>query len=198
MPVGRLCGMTKPLLQVLIASTRPSRVGAKVADWFIPIAESQGAFAVERVDLKDMNLPLFDEPKHPRLGEYEHEHTKRWSSTVSRADAFVFVTPEYDFGPPASLINALQFLVKEWAYKPVGLLSYGGVSAGLRSANALRIIITANNMMPLPGGVSIPLVGQLVNKETGLFEPGEGQAKASTAMVTELARWERAMRGLRA
>lgn len=91
---------------------------AKVADWFIPIAESQGEFAVERVDLKDMNLPLFDEPKHPRLGEYEHEHTKRWSATVARADAFVFVTPEYDFGPPASLINALQFLVKEWAYKP--------------------------------------------------------------------------------
>src|SRR5690606_20059283 len=101
-----------------------------------------GAFAVERVDLKEINLPLLDEPKHPRLGEYEHEHTKRWSATVTRADAFVFVTPEYDFGPPASLINALQYLVKEWAYKPVGLLSYGGVSAGLRSANALRIMCT--------------------------------------------------------
>jgi len=190
--------MTKPLLQVVIASTRPSRVGAKVADWFIPIAEAQGAFAVERVDLKEINLPLLDEPKHPRLGEYEHEHTKRWSATVTRADAFVFVTPEYDFGPPASLINALQYLVKEWAYKPVGLLSYGGVSAGLRSANALRIMCTANNMMPLPGAVSIPLVGQLVNKETGVFEPGDVQVKASNGMLAELARWERAMRTLRA
>ena len=189
--------MSKPLLQVIVASVRPSRVGSKVADWFIPIAEAQGAFAVERVDLKEINLPLMDEPKHPRLGEYEHEHTKRWSATVARADAFVFVTPEYDFGPPASLINALQYLVKEWAYKPVGLLSYGGVSAGLRSANALRVMITANNMMPLPGAVSIPLVGQLVNKETGLFEPGDVQVKASNAMLAELARWEQAMRVLR-
>ncbi len=189
--------MSKPLLQVIVASVRPSRVGSKVADWFIPIAETQGAFDIERVDLKEVNLPLMDEPKHPRLGEYEHEHTKRWSATVSRADAYVFVTPEYDFGPPASLINALQYLVKEWAYKPVGLLSYGGVSAGLRSANALRVMITANNMMPLPGAVSIPLVGQLVNKETGLFEPGDVQVKASNAMLAELARWERAMRGLR-
>lgn len=189
--------MTQPLLQVLIASTRPTRVGAKVADWFIPIAEAQGAFAIERVDLKEMNLPLLDEPKHPRFGEYEHEHTKRWSATVARADAFVFVTPEYDFGPPASLINALQFLVKEWAYKPVGLLSYGGVSAGLRSANALRITCTSLNMMPLPGAVSIPFVGQLVNKETGAFEPGEVQVKGANAMLTELARWEAALRTLR-
>jgi NAD(P)H-dependent FMN reductase len=189
--------MSKPLLQVIIASVRPSRVGAKVADWFLPIAESHGEFAVERVDLKTFNLPIMDEPKHPRLGEYEHEHTKRWSASVAKADAFVFVTPEYDFGPPASLINALQYLVKEWSYKPVGLLSYGGVSAGLRSANALRIMCTANNMMPLPGAVSIPLVGQLVNKETGAFEPGDVQVKASNAMLTELARWERAMRSLR-
>ena len=190
--------MTKPTLQVIIASVRPSRVGAKVADWFQPIAEAQGAFQVERVDLKEIGLPLMDEPKHPRLGEYEHEHTKRWSATVSRADAFVFVTPEYDYGPPASMVNALQYLVKEWAYKPVGLLSYGGVSAGLRSANALRIMCTANKMMPLAEAVSIPLVGQLVNKETGLFEPGEVQDKAAQALVKELARWEAAMRQLRA
>ncbi len=189
--------MTQPHLQVLIASTRPSRIGATVADWFLPIAEAHGAFAVERVDLKEVNLPFLDEPKHPRLGEYEHEHTKRWSATVARADAFVFVTPEYDFGPPASLINALQFLLNEWAYKPVGLLSYGGVSAGLRSANALRIICTANNMMPLPGAVSIPMAGQLVNRETGRFEPGEPQVKASQAMLTELARWTAALRTLR-
>lgn len=189
--------MTKPLLQVVIASTRPTRVGDKVADWFIPIAEAHGAFNVERVDLRELDLPMFDEPKHPRLGEYEYEHTKRWSETVSRADAFAFVTPEYDFGPPASLVNALQYLVKEWAYKPAGLVTYGGVSAGLRSANALRIMTTALNMMPLPGAVSIPMVTNLITKETGAFEPPELQDRAAQSMLTELARWETAMRTLR-
>jgi len=190
--------MAQPLLQVIIASVRPTRVGGKVGEWFRPIAESHRGFRVEQVDLREHNLPVMDEPKHPRLGEYEHEHTKRWAATIARADAFVFVTPEYDFGPPASLINALQYLVKEWAYKPVGLVSYGGVSAGLRSANALRIICTAHNMMPLPQAVSIPFVAKLVDKETGAFEPGEVQEKAAKGMLTELARWEKAMRTLRA
>lgn len=189
--------MSKPKLLVIIASVRPERVGGKVGDWFLPIAESQGAFDVETVDLRELALPLMDEPRHPRLAEYEFEHTKRWSATVARADAFVFVTPEYDFSPPASLINAIQYLAKEWAYKPVGLLSYGGVSAGLRSANALRIICTANNMMPLPGAVSIPFVAKLVDKESGKFEPGEVQEKAANSMLAELARWVKAMRSLR-
>lgn len=184
-----------PTLQVIIASVRPSRIGAKVADWFIPLAEAQGAFTVERVDLRDLNLPLMDEPGHPRMQKYEHEHTKRWSATVSRADAFAFVTPEYDFGPPASLVNALQYLHVEWAYKPVGLVSYGGVSAGLRAANQLRIFATALNMMPLPEAVSIPFAGKLVDGER--FVPGEVQDKAATALVGHLARWEAALKTLR-
>ena len=190
--------MSTPILQVIIASVRPSRIGASVGDWFIPLAEAQGGFTVERVDLKEIALPMMDEPHHPRLKKYEHEHTKRWSATIDRADAFVFVTPEYDFSPPASLINAIQYLASEWAYKPVGLVSYGGISAGLRSANQLRIIATANSMMPLAEAVSIPLAGQLVNKETKVFVPGEIQDKAATALVTQLARWTTALKTLRA
>lgn len=189
--------MSTPLLQVIIASVRPGRIGGSIGDWFIPLAEKQGGFTVERVDLKEIALPLMDEAHHPRLQKYEHEHTKRWSATIERADAFVFVTPEYDFSPPASLINAIQFLAKEWAYKPVGLVSYGGISAGLRSANQLRIITTANSMMPLAEAVSIPLAGQLVNKETKVFEPGEIQDKAATALVNQLARWTAALKTLR-
>lgn len=189
--------MSKPTLQVIVASVRPTRVGGKVADWFLPIAEGHGGFNVERVDLREHNLPVMDEPKHPRFGEYEHEHTKKWSATIARGDAYVFVQPEYDFGPPASLINALQYLVKEWAYKPVGFVSYGGVSAGLRSVNATRIVCTSLNMMPLPIAVSIPFVSKLVDKDKGTFEPGDVQEKSSNAMLDELVRWEKAMRTLR-
>lgn len=188
---------TLPTLQVIICSTRPTRIGAKVADWFIPHAETQGGFAVERVDLQEIALPLLDEPKHPKLREYEHAHTKRWSKTVDRGDAYVFVLPEYDHGPPASAINALQYLVHEWMYKPCCFVSYGGVSAGTRSMNALKIVVVAQKMMPMMEAVSIPLVGKHLDKETGTFDPGEMQAKAAGAMLNELARWERAMRTLR-
>ncbi len=189
--------MSLPNLQVIIASTRPTRIGGAVGDWFIPIAKAHGGFAVERVDLREIGLPLLDEPHHPMMQKYEHERTKRWSETIARGDAYVFVTPEYDFSPPASLLNAIQCLAKEWMYKPAGLLSYGGVSAGLRSANQLRIIFTANSMMPLPGAVSIPFAGKLVDKDTGAFAPGEVQNKAATSMLDELVRWQGAMRALR-
>jgi NAD(P)H-dependent FMN reductase len=190
--------MSTPLLQVIIASTRPTRIGGAVGDWFIRIAEAHNGFRVERVDLREVALPLLDEPHHPRMQQYEHAHTKQWSATIARGDAYVFVTPEYDFSAPASLLNAIQYLAREWMYKPVGLLSYGGVSAGLRSANELRIICTANNMMPLPGAVSIPFAGKLVNADTGHFEPGDVQDKASSALLDELVRWEGALRTLRA
>lgn len=189
--------MPKPLLQVIIASVRPSRIGGAVGDWFIPIAESHGGFAVERVDLREVALPLLTEPQHPKTQQYEHEHTKQWSATIKRGDAYVFVTPEYDFSPPASLINAIQYLAIEWMYKPLGLVSYGGVSAGLRSANALRIIATSNSMMPLPGAVSIPFAGKLIDADSKRFNPGEVQDKAAASMLSELVRWERALRTLR-
>lgn len=188
---------SKPLLQVIIASVRPTRIGGSVADWFIPIAESHGGFNVERIDLREVALPLLNEPRHPRLQQYEHEYTIQWSATISRGDAYVFVSPEYDFSPPASLLNAIQYLAKEWMYKPLGLVSYGGVSAGLRSANALRIIATSNSMMPLPGAVSIPFAGSLRDADTNRFVPGEVQDKAAVAMLSELVRWERALRSLR-
>ncbi len=189
--------MTAPLLQVIVGSTRPGRIGRKVADWFVPLAEAHAGFTVEVVDLQEVALPFYDEPKHPRLRQYEHEHTKAWSALVDRAGAYVLVTPEYDHGPPASVINALQFLMQEWAYKPIGFVSYGGVSAGTRAMNALKITVTSLKMMPMFEAVSLPLAGTLVNKATGLFEPPELQAKAAAGMLTELLRWEQALRPLR-
>src|SRR5689334_8006169 len=135
-------------LQVLIASTRPGRQGPAVGAWAVQQARANGKFEIEIVDLAEVNLPLFDEPKHPRFQQYEHEHTKRWSAIVARADAFVFVTPEYDFSPPASLINALHYLYNEWAYKPVGFVSYGGVSAGTRGVQITKSTVTALKMIP--------------------------------------------------
>ncbi len=185
-------------LQVVITSTRPSRLGPLVGAWFLDRARSHGKFAVELVDLADVNLPLLDEPMHPRFGQYEHEHTKAWSAIVNRADAFVFVTPEYDFSPPASLVNALQYLSKEWAYKPVAFTSYGGVSGGTRSVQMAKQIVTALKMMPMAEGVAIPFFNQYINKETGAFDPGETQAQSANVMLDELARWADALRPLRA
>lgn len=185
-------------LQIIVASTRPGRQGAAVGAWATEQARAHGKFEIEVVDLADVNLPFLDEPKHPRFAQYEHEHTKRWSATISRADAFVFVTPEYDFGPPASLINALQYLVKEWAYKPAGFVSYGGVSGGTRGVQITKSTVTSLKMMPMFEAVSIPFFTQYVQAETGAFDPGDVQAKAAVVMLDELHRWTVALKTLRA
>lgn len=184
-------------LQVILASTRQGRQGPAVGEWMLEQARSHGQFKVELVDLAQVNLPLFDEPRHPRFAHYEHEHTKAWSDTISRADAFVVVTPEYDFGPPASLVNALQYLVVEWAYKPMGFASYGGVSGGTRGVQASKQICTTLKMMPMFEAVAIPFFAQHIHATTGVFDPGEVQAKAAITMLDELLKWAQALAPLR-
>lgn len=186
-----------PKLQVVIASTREGRAGPTVAAWFVDQAHAHAGFDVEVVDLKEVALPLFDESVHPRLRKYEHTHTRAWSERVDQADAYVFVTPEYDFSTPAALSNALQYLVHEWAYKPVGFVSYGGVSAGLRGVQMTKQLVTALRMMPVPEAVAIPFYSQHLNADTGVFDPGETQAKAARGMLDELGRWAGALRPLR-
>lgn len=184
-------------LQVIVVSTRDERKGPLVAAWFQEQARRHGQFAVEVVDLAEVDLPLFDEPRHPRLRQYEREHTRRWSSIVERADAFVFVTPEYNHGTPPSLVNALDFLVQEWAYKPVGYVSYGGASAGLRSVQMTKQITAALRMVSVVEAVALPFFTQYVDAETGAFNPGAVQEQAATAMLDELLKWAGALKPLR-
>jgi NAD(P)H-dependent FMN reductase len=184
-------------LQIIVASTRDGRSGHLVGDWFYQQARAHGKFDVEVIDLADVNLPLFDEPRHPRFAQYEHSHTKAWSEIVSRADAYVFVTPEYDHAPPASLMNALQFLSREWAYKAAGFVSYGGVSAGTRGVQITKQVLTALKVVPLPEAVAIPFFAQHIDKTTGVFDPGTVQAQGATAMLDELLKWSTALKSLR-
>ena len=188
--------MDQPRLCVVIVSTRPGRVGPTVAQWFFDVATAHGQFDVELVDLAEVNLPLLDEPHHPRLANYQHEHTKRWSAIVSRGDAFVFVTPEYNFSTPPSLVNALDYLSKEWAYKPAAFVSYGGISGGMRSVQAIKQLVTTLKMFPLPEAVSVPFVNNHI--ENGVFKPAELHATSAKALLDELHRWAVALQPMRA
>lgn len=185
-------------LGVILASTRAARKGAAVVEWFLPLAAAHPAFETELLDLGAWRLPLFDEPAHPRLRQYRHDHTKAWSRAVDAKDAFVIVTPEYDHGPPGALTNALHYLVHEWAYKPAGFVSYGGVSAGTRAVQHAKLTLVTLRMVPLVEAVAIPFFSQHLDPESGRFDPGEVQAKAAHVMLDELERWARALRPLRA
>ena len=186
-----------PKLMIIIASTRPGRVGLPVAQWFAGRAASHGGFDLDVVDLAELKLPFLDEPAHPRLRQYIHRHTKDWSAQVDAADAFVFVMPEYNYGFNAPLKNAIDFLHHEWKHKPVGFVSYGGVAAGTRAVQMLKQVVTTLSMVPLSEAVSIPFVSQFLG-EDGSVQANEIMETAATAMLNELQRWVSALAVLRA
>jgi NAD(P)H-dependent FMN reductase len=185
-----------PRLNIIIGSTRPGRVGPTIAKWFEDFAREHGGFEPVLVDLDQFRLPVYDEPNHPRTRKYEKEHTAAWSDSVAAADAFVFVTPEYNFFAPPSLINAIDFVYHEWGYKPAGILSYGGVSGGLRAAQVLRHMLTSVKVMPIPEGVMVH-VRQSID-ETGKFTPNDMVQGTARTMLDELLRWAGALKPLRA
>lgn len=185
-------------VEIILASTRPNRVGLPVATWTEQEARAHGAFEeVELVDLAEVNLPLLNEPQHPRFHDYAHQHTKDWSAKVSEADAFVFVMPEYNYGYTAPLKNAIDYLHWEWHYKPVGLVSYGGVAAGTRAAQMIKQVVTTLKMVPLFEAVSVPFVQQFLG-EDGTIHPNDLMLSAAKAMFDELRRVSDALRPLRA
>jgi NAD(P)H-dependent FMN reductase len=188
--------VTNPVLQIIIASTRPGRVGPSVASWIHERAIAHGGFDVELVDLAEVNLPMFDEPKHPRLRQYVHQHTKDWSATIKRADAFIFVVPEYNYGFNAAIKNAIDYLNAEWQHKPVGFVSYGGVAAGTRAVQMLKQVITTLKMVPMFDAVNIPFVQQFLDEDRKL-QPNDIMETAATAMLDELVRWTASLRSLR-
>ncbi len=182
---------------IVIASTRPGRVGLPVAEWFAERAREHGGFELDVADLAEINLPLIDEPNHPRLRNYTKQHTRDWSARVDAADAFVFVTPEYNYAASPALINALDYLFAEWAYKPASFVSYGGVSAGTRGVQAAKAVTSTLRILTIGEAVSIPFVAKCLDEDGGI-QDNETMNQAATAMLDELLRVEGALRVLRA
>jgi NAD(P)H-dependent FMN reductase len=189
--------VSQPKLLIIISSTRPGRIGVPVANWFVEQAAAHCGFDVELADLYEVDLPLLDEPNHPRLRQYTKEHTKAWSETVDGADAVVFVTAEYNHSFTAALKNAIDYLHHEWRHKPLGFVSYGGVAAGTRAMQALKPVAIAVALVPVVAAVNIPFVQQFVSDD-GAIVGNDVMVDAASAMLDELMTMHGALAPLRA
>lgn len=179
---------------IIVGSVRPGRVGLPIALWVREQAEQAG-FEVDFVDLAELDLPLMNEPHHPRLGQYTLPHTIAWSERVSAADAYVFVTPEYNYSFSPALKNALDYLSAEWWRKPVGFVSYGGVSSGTRGVVALAPVLTALGLIRVSANVELPFGGQQV--VDGVFRAGDKESAILAKELQELAALAPALGALR-
>jgi NAD(P)H-dependent FMN reductase len=133
---------------VVVGSTRPSRICPGIAAWIRDVAQEGSALRYELVDLAEVGLPLLDEPLKAALQQYEHEHTRRWSRTVGAYSGFVFVSPQYNWGYPAALKNALDYLYHEWRGKPAALACYGA-RGGAKAAVQLSGVLQGLHMRAL-------------------------------------------------
>lgn len=183
-------------IKIITSTTREGRKGIAVANWITELAKQTNKYNIELLDLAQIDLPFMDEPNHPRLQQYKYEHTKQWSETINTADAFIIVLAEYNFGFPAPIKNAIDYLYNEWMHKPVAFVSYGGVSGGLRSTQMLKQVVTAVHMMPIVDQVNIPFFAKFIN-ENGTFVPDESIIKSAGAMLIEVERWSVALKAMR-
>lgn len=182
--------MTK--IGVIIGSTRPNRVGAKVADWFFEKASQSQDAEFELVDLADYKLPILDEPAP---GEETKEHTQKWGAKVAEFDGFVYVTPEYNHAIAGSFKNAIDFLNKEWQYKPVSYVSYG-VIGGHRAVEQLRQVAAQFHQYDLRTQVSIAGPWEFFDEE-GKLKPDEHYETSADRLIEEIAFWAKEFKPIR-
>ncbi|MGV4988629.1 NADPH-dependent FMN reductase [Streptomyces sp. NRAIS4] len=184
-----------PAIGIILGSTRPNRVGDQVARWVLEHASRRTDASFELLDLREHPLPHLDEPMPPSLGQYQHEHTRRWAATIAAYDGFVIVTPEYNHGIPGVLKNALDHLYAEWNNKVLGLVSYGA-AGGVRSAEQLRLAAAELQMADVRQQVTLSLHTDFEN--FSVFKPGDHHLPSLDAMLDQVIAWTTALAPLRA
>lgn len=183
-------------LMVIIGSVRPGRAGLSVALWVHEHVTERGGFDIDFVDLAELNLPMVDEVKLPRLHDYSRRHTLAWSERVAQADAFLFVSPEVNYSYAPALKNALDFLYDEWGKKPVGLVSYGGRGGGAFGAAALRPVLSSLGLVAASSHVDIMQASHQI--DDGFFVPDDQQVARLDGLIDELGALAPALRTVRA
>lgn len=142
---------------IIIGSVRPHRRSAQVAAWLRCQLLKSSSVQFDVVDLQKVDLPLMDEPHIPATGLYTHAKTRRWSRLVRSYDGFIFVFPQYNWGYPAALKNAVDYLAKEWQGKPVSLVTFGG-HGGSQAQAAMRLVVAGLKMKQLAVNLQIDLM----------------------------------------
>jgi NAD(P)H-dependent FMN reductase len=184
--------MTK--IQIIIGSTRPNRVAPQIAQWALAQAQKRSDAEFELVDIADFDLPLYNEPLPPKMGNYQFDYTKKWAERVAEADGYVFVTSEYNHSIPASLKNALDYVYAEWNNKSAGIISYGSAS-GVRAAEHLRQIAAELQLADVSHNTLISMHTDFENWST--FKPSEALEKSVSGLFDQTVAWAEALAPLR-
>jgi NAD(P)H-dependent FMN reductase len=189
------------VISVIVGSIRQGRFSEKPALWIFQHLKNRSGIDVNLLDLRDFPMPFFAQPVPPAAPgrpPYEHEMVKKWTAEIARSDGFVIVTPEYNYGPPAVLKNALDWVYPEWKRKPVAFVSYGS-AAGARSVQQLRETAIELQLAPVRSSVHIPVATLWAHFQGGDVDAGLAELEASAkVMIDDLLWWTAALKTARA
>jgi NAD(P)H-dependent FMN reductase len=188
------------VISVITGSTREGRFSEKPAQWILQHLKNRDGVDARQLDLRDFPMPFFDQPALPAmLGHppYENEVVRRWTAAIAASDGFVFVTPEYNFGPSAVLKNAIDWVYPEWNRKAAAFVGYGS-ALGARSVQQLRETAIALQIAPIALSVHIPADTLWAHFRGGDVDAGLAELEApATAMIDHLLWWTAALKTAR-
>ena len=189
------------VISVIVGSIRQGRFSEKPARWIFQRLKNRGVVDARLLDLRDFPMPFFDQPLPPAMPgrpAYENEVVKRWTAEIAGSDGFIFVAPEYNYGPSAVLKNALDWVYPEWNRKAAAFVSYGS-AMGARGVQQLRLTAIELQLAPIRSSVHIPVATLWAHFQGGDVDAGltELEGVANT-MIDDLLWWTAALKGARA
>jgi NAD(P)H-dependent FMN reductase len=189
------------IISVIVGSTRQSRFSEKPAQWIFQHLQKRDEIEAQLLDLRDFPMPFFDQPVPPAApgrAPYENEVVKRWTAEIAASDGFVFVTPEYNYGPPAVLKNAIDWVYPEWNRKAAAFVSYGSVM-GARSVQQLRLVAIELQLVPIRSSVHIPVATLWEHFQGGDVDKGLAELETpANVLIDDLLWWTAALKAARA
>ena len=184
-------------ISVVVGSIRQGRFSEKPAHWIHHRLQQRKGVEARLLDLREFSLPFFDHPLPPAMPgrpAYEHESVRRWTTEIARADGFVFVTPEYNFGPSAVLKNAIDWVYPEWNRKAAAFVSYGS-AMGARGVQQLRETMIEIQIAPVRSSVHIPVATLWAHYQGDDVDKGLAELeKQAQTMIDDLLWWTTALK----
>jgi NAD(P)H-dependent FMN reductase len=187
-------------ISVIVGSTRQGRFSEKPAHWILHRIQKRDRIQARLLDLRDFPMPFFDQamtPANPGRVPYEDEVVKRWTAAIAASDGFVFVTPEYNYGPSAVLKNAIDWVYPEWNRKKAAFVSYGS-AMGARSVQQLRETMIELQIAPIRSSVHIPVATLWAHYQGGDVDKGLAELEThAQTLIDDLLWWTTALKTAR-
>ena len=190
-----------PKIAIILSTTRDSRWGENPANWIKEKIDSDGRMSADILDLKDYDLPFFNEPASNRWMPSQDPKAVKWQEDLAGYDGFVFVVAEYNHSISGALKNALDQAFNEWNSKPAAVVGYGGTGAA-RAVEHLRLIAVELRMVNVASAVHLGggefIKAHPMGAGEGMGVVDEVLAPSAAGMIDELYWWADLLKGARA